>query len=164
MDKWSSAPFIHRKNFDIFWQPHRRMDKAQHPGGCAARPAASRTCRAASPPCPAASPARAESMPYLYELHHWTSTTTSPSLSLHLHDYIFTTRSPSVDLHQYIYISGWNLHFTIKSRENEKFTFVHLHFAESARIEFQLNGDGRNNAWPFSKFNESCEKISTFNK
>ena len=150
MDKWSSAPFIHRKNFDIFWQPHRRMDKAQHPGGCAARPAAS--------------PARAESMPYLYELHHWTSTTTSPSLSLHLHDYIFTTRSPSVDLHQYIYTSWWNLYFTIKSRENEKFTFVHLHFAESAKIEFQLNGDGRNDAWPFSKFNKSCEKISTFNK
>ena len=49
--------------------------------------------------------------------------------------------------------------FFNKKQKNEKFTFVHLHFAESAKIEFQLNGDGRNDAWPFSKFNEKWRKL-----
>ena len=54
-----------------------------------------------------------------------------------------------------------------KNGESEEATFVHLHLAETEKIEFQLNGDGDNESWKFSIFKpkmEKSEKISTFNK
>ena len=82
---------------------------------------------------------------------YMSSTTGPPPPHLHHCHYISMTTSLPLDLHQWISISTSTLLdeifiFTIKSRENEKFTFVHLHLAESAKIEFQLNGDGRNDA------------------
>ena len=55
-----------------------------------------------------------------------------------------------------------NIHFQQTNGESEEATFVHLHLAETEKIEFQLNGDGDNESWKFSIFKPKMEKISIF--